>query len=111
MQAKRVELKGDERFTRLLAGMPETRGMKSGYVTLMPGEAVGEHATSGREESVIVLEGEAEVFIDGGKLFTAGERTLVYIPPDTRHDIRNAGPGCLRYVYVVAPVPVLPPSP
>lgn len=92
------------RFTRLLAGAPETCGMKSGSVALAPGEAVGEHVSSGREESVIILEGCADVFVGGVKVFTAAEGTLVYIPPDTRHDIRNSGGSCLRYVYIVAPV-------
>jgi len=104
MGPKCVELTGDVRFTRLLAGQPETCGMKSGYVTLKAGEAVGEHKTEAREEAIIVLEGSAEVIVDGAPAFSASERTLVYIPPDTSHDIRNKGQGLLRYVYVVTPV-------
>ena len=99
-----VPLEGSGRFTRILAGVPATAGMKSGLVTLNPGEAVGEHTTTGREEAIIILAGRAAVYC-AGKLFTsAGADSLVYIPPDTRHDIRNEGGEILRYLYVVTPV-------
>jgi mannose-6-phosphate isomerase-like protein (cupin superfamily) len=73
-------------------------------VTLNPGESVGEHTTGSREESVIILEGAAEIVIAAATAFGAVEKHFVYIPPDTVHDIRNAGTGMLRYVYIVAPV-------
>ena len=104
MLPKRVELNGNERFKRLLAGTPETAGMKSGYVTLNACESVGEHKTEAREEAIIVLEGSAEIVVGGKAVFTAAARNLVYIPPETTHDIRNSGEGPLRYVYVVTPV-------
>jgi mannose-6-phosphate isomerase-like protein (cupin superfamily) len=99
-----VRISGTGRFTRLLAGIPSTAGMKSGYVTLNPGEAVGEHRTDAREEAVIILEGRAGVFCGQARSFIAEAPGLVYIPPDTLHDIRNEGNSPLRYVYVVAPV-------
>jgi quercetin dioxygenase-like cupin family protein len=98
-----VELKGCDRFQRLLPGIPSTAGMKSGYVNLKPGESVGEHKTEGKEEAITILDGKADVFVEGKLLFTAGERSLVYIPPDTNHDIMNNSDKLLRYVYVVAP--------
>ena len=98
-----VKCSGTEKFTRLLAGQPSTAGMKSGYVTLAPGEAVGEHVTHGREEAVLILEGRADVFCEGKQVFSAEGESLVYIPPETAHDIKNSGPGRLRYVYIVSP--------
>jgi quercetin dioxygenase-like cupin family protein len=99
-----VELSGSEKFTRLLGGFPATNGMKSGYVTLLPGEAVGEHKTDAREEAIIVLEGQASVYVEKELRFTAKAPSLVYVPPETEHDIRNAGSAKLKYVYVVTPV-------
>ena len=99
-----VELTGSERFQRLLPGIPATAGMKSGYVILKPGESVGEHKTEAKEEAILVLEGEAQVFCAGKVLFTVKERNLVYIPPETDHDIKNNGAKPLKYVYVVSPV-------
>jgi mannose-6-phosphate isomerase-like protein (cupin superfamily) len=77
--------------------------MKSGLVTLKPGEAVGEHVTSGREEAIVILEGEAEVSVQGAPAFRSCAKSLVYIPPETPHDLRNCGKELLRYVYIVVP--------
>jgi len=99
-----VRLSGQQRFQRLLPGMPITAGMKSGCVTLQPGESVGEHKTELKEEAVIILEGEAEVDCAGKIIFTAQEHSLVYIPPETNHNIKNNTDKLLRYVYVTAPV-------
>jgi len=99
-----VELTQGQRFQRILAGILDTAGMKSGHVTLKPGESVGEHKTEAKEEAIIILEGEAEVYCEGKILFTVGADHLIYIPPGTNHDIKNSGDKPLRYVYVVAPV-------
>jgi mannose-6-phosphate isomerase-like protein (cupin superfamily) len=99
-----VKLEGSERFQRLLPGAPSTAGMKSGYVTLKPGESVGEHKTEAKEESIIVLEGAADIYCEGKLLFTAQEKSLVYIPPEVNHDIKNNSGVNLRYVYVVSPI-------
>jgi mannose-6-phosphate isomerase-like protein (cupin superfamily) len=99
-----VRLEGEQRFQRLLVGIPDTAGMKSGYLILKPGESVGEHKTEAKEEAIIVLEGEAEVYCAGKILFTAQEHNLVYIPPETNHEIKNSGDKPVRYIYVVAPV-------
>jgi len=99
-----VKLSGSQKFLRLLAGAPETAGMKSGYVTLNPGESVGDHVTDEREEAVLVLAGEAAVYINQTLAFCAERESLIYIPPETRHDIKNNGTNVLRYVYIVTPV-------
>jgi len=100
-----VKLGGAEKFVRLLGGPPATAGMKSGLVTLKPGESVGEHKTEGREEAIVVLSGRASIFCGGGLFAVAEAERLVYIPPEAVHDIKNAGDCDLRYVYIVAPVP------
>ncbi|HOU36874.1 MAG TPA: cupin domain-containing protein, partial [Candidatus Omnitrophota bacterium] len=60
-----IPFDGDQRYLRLLGGIPQTRGMRSGYVVLQPGESVGEHSTQDKEEAVIVLEGSVQVVADG----------------------------------------------
>ncbi len=99
-----VKLTQTDEYQRLLGGAPSTAGMKSGCVTLKPGESVGEHKTQGKEEAIIILEGEANVYVDGVLKFTAGRENLVYIPPETTHDIRNNRSKKLRYIYITAPV-------
>ncbi len=81
-----VRIQGTERYQRLLAGVPSTAAMKSGAMTLQPGESVGEHKTEGKEEAILILEGKAEVYVAGELVFTAEQDSLVYIPPETNHD-------------------------
>jgi mannose-6-phosphate isomerase-like protein (cupin superfamily) len=76
--------------------------MRSGYTVLAPGASVGEHVTSSREEVIIILEGSAEVLHGEAGSIRAEAESVVYMPPETRHDVKNAGEGPLRYVYVVA---------
>jgi mannose-6-phosphate isomerase-like protein (cupin superfamily) len=98
-----VKLKGHQRYQRLLGGIPGTRGMRSGYVTLTPGESVGEHNTESKEEALIILSGKGTVVYGDGTSLHVEEDTLVYIPPHTKHDVKNRGTESLRYVYVVSP--------
>ncbi|MFH1594498.1 MAG: cupin domain-containing protein [Candidatus Omnitrophota bacterium] len=98
-----VKLEGDKRYQRLLGGIPDTLGMKSGHVTLKPGESVGVHTTGEKEEAIIVLKGKGEIYCSGIGPVIAQENTLVYIPPDTEHNVKNVSSGILRYVYVVSP--------
>jgi len=91
-------------FQRLLSGCPQTCGMKSGYVLLGAGDSVGEHATDSKEEVIIILSGKAQVMYARGGLLTAGAKSIVYIPSQTRHDVKNIGRDVLEYVYITAPV-------
>jgi len=96
-----VALKGNEKYQRLLSDVSDTAGMKSGYVVLKPNESVGEHNTEAKEEVIIILKGRAEVYISDCPLFCAEENHLIYIPPQTVHDIKNISEGDLRYVFAV----------
>lgn len=99
-----VRIKGNEGYQRLLGGPPNTMGLKSGCVTLEPGCSVGEHSTELKEEAIVILDGKAEVVLEGADAVTAEAESLVYIPPKTRHNVRNIGENLLRYVYIVSPV-------
>ena len=87
----------------LLHGAPQTAGMRSGFVRLKPGDSVGWHTTGQNEESLVILHGQGDALIEGqaGRSFTAPG--FVYIPPATRHNVKNTGDAVLEYVYVVAP--------
>jgi mannose-6-phosphate isomerase-like protein (cupin superfamily) len=98
-----VPLKGAQQDRALLNGVPQTAGMRSGFVRLKPGATVGWHTTGMNEEALVILHGQGEAMIDGqaGKAFMAP--AFVYIPPATRHNVMNTGTEPLEYVYVVAP--------
>ena len=87
----------------LLRGAPQTAGMRSGFVRLKPGQSVGWHTTGRNEECLVILHGAGSALIDGqpDRAFTAPR--AIYIPPATRHNVKNTGTEPLEYVYVVAP--------
>jgi mannose-6-phosphate isomerase-like protein (cupin superfamily) len=87
----------------LLKGTPQTAGMRSGFVRLLSGATVGWHSTGKQEESLVVLHGRGEVLIDGHANIPFAAPMSLYVPPKTRHDVKNTGAEPLEYVYVVAP--------
>jgi mannose-6-phosphate isomerase-like protein (cupin superfamily) len=93
---------GDE-YRLLLEGPPSTSGMRCGRVVLKPGESAGEHTTGQHEEVLVILEGQGELWLKDFPSLAAEEGYLLYVPPDTIHDVRNTGKATLRYLYIVAP--------
>ena len=87
----------------LLRGVPQTAGMRSGFVRLKTGETVGWHTTGKNEESLVILQGGGEARIEGQAARPFAAPAFVYIPPATRHNVANTGNEPLEYVYVVAP--------
>jgi len=87
----------------LLRGVPQTAGMRSGFVRLKPGESVGWHTTGHHEECLVILHGTGEAMIEGQPGYTFAAPRAVYIPPEAKHNVRNTGTEALEYVYVVAP--------
>jgi mannose-6-phosphate isomerase-like protein (cupin superfamily) len=88
----------------LLKGMPQTSGMRGGAVRLKPGQSVGWHSTGQNEEALTILKGSGAANIQGQADVPIHEQMLVYIPPNTRHNVTNTGREVLEYVWVVAPV-------
>jgi quercetin dioxygenase-like cupin family protein len=90
-------------YRPILEGPPATRGLRSGCVTLGPGQDVGEHSTGAHEEIVIVLEGQGQACARGRDPLEVRAGQAVYVPPETWHNMRSAGDAPFRYIYVVAP--------
>jgi len=87
----------------LLKGAPQTAGLRSGFVRLKPGESVGWHTTGENKETLVILHGKGEALIEDAAGMPVTERVVAYIPPATRHNVKNTGTDALEYVYVVAP--------
>ena len=102
-QPQTMPLKCEEGDCPLLQGIPQTAGMRSGFVRLKPRGAVGWHTTGQNEEALVVLRGRGEARVEGQPGRAIEAPMLVYIPPATRHNVVNSGDGPLEYVYVVAP--------
>jgi mannose-6-phosphate isomerase-like protein (cupin superfamily) len=87
----------------LLEGVPQTSGMRSGFVRLQPGKTVGWHTTGQNEEALVILRGAGAALIEGHPARTFNAPAIAYIPSGTRHNVSNTGKQLLEYVYVVAP--------
>lgn len=105
MLPRHIKIKHINKPMRLFGGNNDTIGMKSGYVVLKPQESVGRHITESKEEAIIILEGKAQINADNSTPIVAEAGSVVYIPAQTSHDVRNTGRGVLRYIYVVSNVP------
>lgn len=100
-----IDLLQNEEYQPLLEGKPQTCGMRSGRVYLGSGETCGEHSTENHEETLVFLNGEGIAYIgDDKKEIKVGKGRISYIPPFTRHNIKNSGSEPLVYIYCVAPV-------
>jgi mannose-6-phosphate isomerase-like protein (cupin superfamily) len=87
----------------LLAGKPQTCGMRSGRVRLVSGESIGLHNTQGNEELLVFLSGSGVAQVGEDARLQVGVGRVAYIPPQTAHDIVNTGTEPLVYVFCVAP--------
>ena len=99
-----IDLEENPENQRLLAGGPQTCGMRSGKVYLQPGKACGQHSTKEREELLVFLSGQGELMIGENDSFQVGQGKVAYIPPHTNHDVKSTGVEPLVYVYCVAPI-------
>lgn len=100
-----IDLNTNPENQKLLAGQPQTCGMRSGRVYLAPEKACGRHSTKDREELLVFLSGRGELQIGEEGRFEVEQGKISYIPPNTIHDVKNTGSEPLVYVYCVAPVP------
>ena len=100
-----IDLNDAHEYQKLLAGEPQTRGMRSGRVFLDSGKSCGRHSTKEHEELLVFLSGSGELLI--GKKedsYQVGRGRVSYIPPNTDHDVKNTGTEPLIYIYCVTPV-------
>ncbi len=101
---KLIKLESAEKYQKLFDRDSGTSGMKSGHVILQSGENIGEHSTGEREEALVILKGKGEAVIGKGGIFDIEKDTVLYIPPQTGHDIKNTGLEILEYIFIVSNV-------
>jgi len=89
------------KYTELLKP-PRTVTMRSGLVRLNPGENVGLHSTNQNEEMLVILEGQGEVELEGQPPLKISGGQVAYVPPMTKHNVRNRGTAPLKYIFIVS---------
>ena len=93
------------RHKTLLDGLPQTRVLRSGQITLIPGDSVSLHSTQEGEELIIPLSGRGQLNGPGMNSLPVEPGSVLYIPPQTCHTVVNAGDEPLVYVYVYGVIP------
>ena len=93
------------RHKSLLAGPPETHFLRSGQVTLAPGDSVSLHSTQGGEELIIPLSGSGQLTGPEMDPLQIESGYVLYNPPQTWHRVSNNSAEPLIYVYVYAVPP------
>ena len=83
-----------------LVSRPDSQQLHSGYVILEPGKEVGEHATEGGEELIVMVEGKARV-TSGKHSEMVQAPCVVLVPAHMVHNVKNTSKSLLKYVYVV----------
>jgi len=92
-----------EKVTTILDSTKSFR-LRSGFVTLRPGENVGSHNTGEHEEFLVILDGHGEVEAQGMGKKAIEKGMVVYVPPNNQHNVYCTGTSSLKYIYIVAPV-------
>ena len=87
--------------TEELLRQPKSRLLRSGKVTLSPGEETGEHIPYKREEFIVVLKGIAYLTVNG-RLFELKQGDTHYISEGVKHNVKNNTNQELEYLYVVS---------
>lgn len=99
-----IDLNKSPEYQELLEGHPQTCGMRSGRVYVLPGKTCGRHSTNHHEEVLVFLSGRGLLLIGEKDHLQIGAGKVAYIPPHTIHDVKNTGTEPLIYIYCVAPI-------
>nr|MBU1328353.1 cupin domain-containing protein [Candidatus Omnitrophota bacterium] len=99
---KIVKLESNSKYQRLFNKDSGTLGLKSGHVILKKGEEIGEHSTNDLEEALVILKGKGLLLINSEEEFDFEDNSVLYIPPDTIHNVKNTGNGILEYIFITS---------
>lgn len=101
-KVKIVKLDPGSKYQRLFSRDSGTCGMKSGHVILKEGEEIGEHSTNDLEEALVILKGKGRLVINNKEGVDFEGNAVLYVPPDTIHNVKNAGSGALEYIFITS---------
>ena len=104
LKAKILKLEPSSKYQRLFDKDSGTFGIKAGHVMLKQGEEIGEHSTNDREEALIILKGKGQLEINKRENLDFKDNAVLYIPPDTIHNVKNIGKGILEYIFITSNV-------
>lgn len=80
----------------------EVQGFSVGMTILPPGNSTSSHAHESESEAWLIVQGTGKAVLDGESADVAPE-TVIFVPPNTEHQLLNTGPTELRMFWVYAP--------
>ena len=101
-KVKIVKLESASKYQRLFGPDSGTCGIKSGHVILKEGEEIGEHSTNDLEEALVILKGRGQLAINKKESADFEDNAVLYIPPNTIHNVKNTGSGALEYIFITS---------
>lgn len=99
---KIVKLTPGSKYQRLFSKDSGTCGIKSGHVILQRGEEIGEHSTDSMEEAIVILRGKGCLEVGKKENLDFEDNAVLYVPPDTVHNVKNTGKGTLEYIFITS---------
>ena len=97
-----ISLPGNEQEYFEILGKEHASVLRSGLVTLQPGQDVGSHNTESYEELIVILDGEGELETDSAGRTKIAKGQIAFNPINTQHNVINTGKTPLKYIYIVA---------
>jgi len=101
-KAKIVKLEFNSKYQRLFNRNSGTCGIKAGHVILKKGEEIEEHSTNDKEEALVVLKGKGRLVINKKENLDFEDSAVLYVPPETIHNVKNIGKGILEYIFITS---------
>lgn len=101
-KVKIVKLETGSKYQRLFSQDSGTCGIKAGHVILKEKEEVGEHSTGSMEEALIILKGKGELIVNKKRGLNFKENMVLYVPPETIHNVKNTGTEPLEYIFITS---------
>ena len=54
------------------------------------------------EEALAILKGKGQLVINKEEVLNIEDNTVLYIPPETLHNVKNTGGGILEYIFLTS---------
>ncbi len=100
MKIKSINLHTYKKSNKILTRKKDSINFSCGLVVLKKTETMPEHITDNKEEILIGIKGRLQVYINSKKYKTLHPGSLVYLPPNVKHYIKNTTSKIAKYIYI-----------
>ena len=101
-QSPRNHIGGRVSFLLMGKGQFGSKNLAINWVEATPGSEQPSHSHSSNEQTYVIVRGHGHMTV-GDEIQEVGPGTVVFVPPNTNHSIRNGGDDRLVYVSATSP--------